>query len=135
MTIYHHAVVAIDDRSAKVLQFDDANAVCAGLRVHRHPAGRRAGRLRPGNEYFAHICSALIDIPAVLLAGSRRGLWEFRRYVEVHRPYATRHIVGYQVVDHPTDAQLVAMARDHFARTGRGSRTGRDGGAGPPATA
>jgi len=45
------------------------------------------------------------------------GIADFRHCVEEHRPLtAAARIVGYEVVDHPTENQLVALARKHFAK-------------------
>jgi hypothetical protein len=55
-------------------------------------------------------------IAEVLVAGRHTGIADFRRYVDKHRPLTAARVVGYEVVDHPTEPQLVALARRHFAR-------------------
>jgi hypothetical protein len=52
----------------------------------------------------------------VLITGGHTGLADFRRYVDKHRPLTAVRIVGYEVVDHPSANQLVALARKHFAK-------------------
>jgi hypothetical protein len=39
---------------------------------------------------------------------------DFRHYVDKHRPLVAKHIVGYEVVDHPSENQLVALAGKFF---------------------
>jgi hypothetical protein len=39
--------------------------------------------------------------------------------VEKHRAAVSKQIVAYEVVDHPTENQLVAMARKYFLRYDR----------------
>ena len=65
------------------------------------------------------MCDALQGIPEVLVTGPRTGVADFRHYVEKHRPQSAQHIVAYETVDHPTDRQLVAMARQYFLRHDR----------------
>ena len=36
--------------------------------------------------------------------------------MDKHRPLTAARIVGYEVVDHPTENQLVALARKHFVK-------------------
>ncbi len=57
------------------------------------------------------------------MTGSHTAIADLRHYVEKHRPHAVPRMVGYEVVDHPTDHQLVALARSHFLRHDR--MTGR----------
>jgi hypothetical protein len=50
----------------------------------------------------------------VLLTGSHTALADFRHYVEKHRPQTAARIVAWEVVDHPSTNQLVALARRFF---------------------
>jgi hypothetical protein len=59
----------------------------------------------------------------VLVVGGHTGLAAFRHYVDKHRPLTAPRIVGYQVVDHPSENQLVALARLHFANIDQPSGT------------
>jgi hypothetical protein len=53
------------------------------------------------------------------VTGSRTSVADFRHYAEKHRPHVATRIVGYEVVDHPTDPQLVALARQYFLKFDR----------------
>ena len=46
-------------------------------------------------------------------------LADFKHCVDKHRPLAAKRMVGYGVVDHPSDNELVALARKHFAKYDR----------------
>jgi len=41
---------------------------------------------------------------------------DFRHYADKHRPQTATRIVGYEVVDHPSNNQLVALARKSFLK-------------------
>ena len=55
-------------------------------------------------------------IDAVLITGSHTSVADFRHYAQKHRPQLATHIAGYEIVDHPTEKQLVALARRYFLK-------------------
>ena len=115
MSLYH-AVAFVDHQSAEVLQFGTAHV--EPHKLHQHQAFTRAHHsgVRTEHEFFGQVCDALDGIAQVLVTGGHTGLADFRHYVEKHRPQTAARIVGYQVVDHPTENQLVALARQHFGQ-------------------
>ena len=72
--------------------------------------------VRTEHEFFGQVCDALDGIAEVLVTGGHTGLAYFRHDVDKHRPLTAERIVGYGVVDHPTENQLVALARKHFVK-------------------
>jgi hypothetical protein len=115
MTLFH-AVALVDHHSAQVLQFDAQQVVTHQVHAHTHHTRQHASAVRTEHEFFADVCDALTGIAEVLVAGGHTGLADFRRYVEKHRPLTAALITGYEVVDHPSKRNLVALARKHFAR-------------------
>ena len=111
-----HAVAFVDHQSAAVLQFASEQVV--ERKVHEHQAFTRqhGSGVRTEHEFFGQVCDALDGIAEVLVVGGHKGLADFRHFVDKHRPLAAQHIVGYEVVDHPSDKQLVALARRHFVK-------------------
>ncbi len=114
-----HAVVRVDHHSAQILQFDPDHVESQKLKAHSHPTRRHGSAVRSEHEFFAEVCAALEGIAEVLVVGSKTALADFRHYVEKHRPQTARHIVGYETVDHPSDGQLVALARRYFLKYDR----------------
>lgn len=111
-----HAVAFVDHQSAEILQFGAGqvveNQVHEALKFTRqHGSG-----VRTEHEFFGHVCDAFEGIAEVLVTGGHTGLADFRRYVDKHRPLVAPHIVAYQVVDHPTENQLLALAHQHFVK-------------------
>lgn len=110
----YHAVVWTDHQNAQVLQFDAAHVQAEKLHAHTHHTAQHGSRVRSQHEFYAHLCESLEGITEVLLTGSHTALADFRHYVEKHRPQTAARIVAWEVVDHPTTNQLVALARRFF---------------------
>jgi len=114
-----HAVAFVDHHSAQVLQFDSEQVLERKIHEHVHLTRQHASSVRGEHEFFGTVCDAMEGIAEVLVAGRRTGIADFRHYIEEHRPLTSARIVGYEVVDHPTEKQLVALARKHFAKYDR----------------
>jgi hypothetical protein len=114
-----HAVAWIDHHHALVQQFDADHVHAEKVKAHDRYTRQHHSGVRTEHEFFAEVCDALSDIPEVLVVGSHTAQADFKRYVEKHRPALSPHLVGWETVDHPTDAQLVALARDFFAKFDR----------------
>ena len=111
-----HAVAFVDHQSAQVLQFDSVQVVERKVHEHLHFTAQHHSGVRSEHEFFGAVCDALDGIAEVLVTGDHTGLADFRHYVDKHRPLTATRIVGYEVVDHPTEKQLVALARKHFVK-------------------
>ena len=110
------AVAFVDHQSAHVLQFDTEHVVQSKVHEHRKSTGQHHSGVRTEHEFFGHVCDALDAIAEVLIVGGHTAQADFRHYADKHRPQTARRIVGYEVVDHPSENQLVALARQYFAR-------------------
>jgi stalled ribosome rescue protein Dom34 len=122
MTMFH-AVVWTDHKSAQVLQFNAEQVQAEKVKSHSHPTAQHGSDVRTEHEFFGHVCDALAGIPEVLAVGPRTAIADFERYVRKHRPELVPHIVDFSVVDHPSENQLVALARKHFLKHDRMSGT------------
>ena len=111
-----HAVALVDHQSAEVIQFGEGHVIEGKVHSRLHQTRQHGSAVRSEHEFFGAVCDALDGIAEVLIAGGHTSLSDFRHYVDKHRPATAARIVGYDVVDHPSDAQLVALARKHFAR-------------------
>ena len=118
-----HAIAWIDHHKAQVLQIDSEQVQNQTIKEHVHYTRQHGSRVRSEHEFFAEICDALAGIKAVLIAGSHTARADFRHYVDKHRPAVALQIVGWETVDHPTDGQLVALARKYFVKYDRMSGT------------
>jgi stalled ribosome rescue protein Dom34 len=114
-----HAVLWLDHHEAKVLQFDAEHVQAERVKSHSHHTKQRGSAVRTEHEFYADVCDALAGIAEVLVTGSRTAQADFKHYVEKHRAALAPQIVGYETVDHPSDKQLVAMARQYFLKHDR----------------
>ena len=114
-----HAVVHIDHQSAHVLQFDAEHVQTQTVKARTRQTRQHGSTVRTEHEFFAHVCDALAGIQELLVVGPHTGQADFRHYVEKHRAETAQRIVGYETVDHPTENQLVAMARRYFLKYDR----------------
>jgi hypothetical protein len=109
-----HAVVWTDHQNAQILQFDAEHVQAEKVHAHTHHTAQHGSQVRSQHEFYAHLCDALEGITEVLLTGSHTALADFRHYAEKHRPKTAARVVGWEVVDHPSTNQLVALARRFF---------------------
>ncbi len=116
---FHHAVLWIDHQSAQLLEFDAEHVQASKVKAHQHFTHQHGSEVRTQHEFFAQVCDALADVPQVLVVGPRTGLSDFEHYAKKHRPQTAAHVADYQVQDHPTQNQLVALARLYFLKADR----------------
>lgn len=138
MTTFH-AVVWMDRREAHVVMFDRDHAETLRIRSRshhqatgghvgshqqRHGRGDSAGGHHSpagGHDtadaaYHAEVAQALAGVREVLVAGPALAKTEFKHWCEAHDPALNACIVDVIPADHPSDAQLVALARRYFHR-------------------
>lgn len=118
MTMFH-AVAWVDHQSAQVLQFDAEHVQAQKVKAHSHHTKQHGSKVRSEHEFFAEVCTALDGIAEVLVAGSKTGIADFKHYVEKHRAATGKAIVGWEILERPTENQLVAMARKYFLKYDR----------------
>lgn len=111
-----HAVVWTDHQSAQVLQFDAEHVLAQKIRAHTHHTAQHGSMVRSEHEFFGELCDALNGIAEVLITGSHTAIADFRHYIGRHRPQTAPRIVAYEVVDHPSENQLLALARKYFLK-------------------
>lgn len=116
---FSHAVLWIDHHHAQVLRFDAEHVQTSKVKEHTHHTRQHGSGVRTEHEFFAEVCVALAGIAEVLVAGSHKAQADFRHYVGKHRPAVTTRIVGWETIDHPTEGQLVALARKYFIKYDR----------------
>jgi stalled ribosome rescue protein Dom34 len=121
-----HAVVWLDHHEARIFHVDvpdaDESTVLAPQHhVHRHPKGHGEGREHPddAHRFFEEIARALSGVDAILLVGPAAAKDEFFGYLKAHDHRMEAKVIGVETVDHPTDGQIVAMARRAFQASHR----------------
>jgi stalled ribosome rescue protein Dom34 len=110
----YHAVAWMDHTEAHVLQFDREHVQAQKVRARSHH--KHQGRDTKDAAYFPAIFAALQGNHEVLVAGPGSAREEFAAWLKKHHPDAVARIVDNVAADHPTDAQLVALARKYFVK-------------------
>ncbi|MFI4890174.1 MAG: hypothetical protein ACHQIL_06545 [Steroidobacterales bacterium] len=113
------AVVQIDHQNAQILQLDSESAAGGKLHAHKHNTRQHGSTVRTEHEFFGEVCDALAGFKEVLVAGSHLAQTDFRHYLEKHRPQLKPLIVGWETVDHPSEGQLLALARKFYDKHNR----------------
>ena len=89
------------------------------IKAHSHHTKQHGSPVRTEHECFGEVCAALAGITEVLVTGSHTAQVDFQHDREKHRATTAKQIVGYEIVDQPSDKQLIAMARKYFMRFDR----------------
>lgn len=138
MTTYH-AIVWIDGSEAHVLMFDREHVESQRIKSRTHhkatgghvgshqqmhgrgdsASGRhtpQGGHAETSKHYFGQVARELEGVHEVLLAGPAQTKNEFRDYCKNNAKAIDQAIIGVVAADHPTDPQLVALARQYFTK-------------------
>ena len=107
-------VAHLSHQSAEVIEWDADTMQVMKTERHHHATRQHGSEVRAQHEFFASVCDLLDRFAQVLVMGGHTTLSDFRHYVEKHRAQTATRIVGYDVVDQPTENQLVAQAHKRF---------------------
>ena len=121
MQSHYHAVVWIDHRQARIFHF---NAIGAEeLTVHpdnpivnlHHKANSiGSGHTSEDQTFLENVAKSLADAGAVLIVGPANAKIELVKHIKRVHPRMAIKIEGVETVDHPTDGELVAYARNYL---------------------
>ncbi len=115
-TPYAHAVVLIDQHKAQIIRFNADAHHTRHLEAHTHETRQHNSDVRDSHEFHAAVCDDLAGLDEILITGGHTAQGLIKHYIEKHRPALLKHVIGYETVDHPNEAQLVALAREFFGR-------------------
>lgn len=123
---HFHAVVWLDHARARVFSFNPTDVGEAHFLSHpphrqvHHKSGTiGAGKSDEDKAYFHGIAKALDEAGEVLIVGPGGAKLHFIRHLHRHDPALEAKLVGVETVDHPTDHQIVAYARQYFRAADR----------------
>ena len=121
-----HVAIWIDHKEARILRVDahpvDEVTVEPVHQLHnKHPKGSEGVKEHPDDakRFFHEVARSLEGAEEILVVGPSTAKLEFLRYVHKHDPTLEPRIVGIETVDHPTDGQVAAYARQYFKRRDR----------------
>ena len=123
---HYHAVVWIDHREARVFHFNAEDVERLVLHpdhptrhIHHKANSIGSGHASADHDYLHAVAESVADAGAVLITGPANAKTELVEHIRVHDPQLTKLIVGVETVDHPSDPQLVAHAKNYFMAADR----------------
>ena len=114
MTTFH-AVVWMDHSEAHVLMFDKEHVEAQRVKARSHHTLKH-GHVGADKDFFKQVADALTGVTEVLLTGPASAKIEFRDFCKHNAHAVDKSVVDVVNADHPTDAQVVAMARQYFVK-------------------
>jgi len=136
-----HAIVWLDRKEAHVVMFDKEHIEAekiksrskhkpTGGHIGSHQGSSRgpgtSGHHSPGGghgtsdeNYYHTVAEALKGAHEILITGPAQAKNELKAHCERHDKDIAKAIVGVIPSDHPSDGQLVAMAKQYFLKYDR----------------
>ena len=108
----YHAIVWIDQQEAHVLMFDREHVETQRIRSRSHHSHQ--GKHTDSHSFFKEVSDQLAGTHEVLLTGPGAARTEFKQWCGLHAKGAAHAIVDNVASDHPSDAQLLALAKKYF---------------------
>jgi stalled ribosome rescue protein Dom34 len=122
---HFHAVVWIDHQKATVWQFtptEQENTVVHAHgqpRVHSRKSTHGGHKSPTDQQFFDEVAHTLADAHEILIIGPAQTKQEFANFLRAKHATLGRGIVAVESADHPTDPEVLAYARRHFAAIDR----------------
>jgi hypothetical protein len=110
------AIVRLDHAQAEIHGLGHAAPQPVHLHARRHDTRQHHSAVRDEHEFFGALCGAIDAFDEVLLVGSAQATADFERYMRKHHPETVHRVVGRDIVDRPTPAELAAFGRTFFER-------------------
>jgi hypothetical protein len=117
--------VFIDHQEAKIFHLDPDSSDVAHVHapthhVHRHETRTTEPNRAADARHFHHdVAVAMADAKQILVLGPASAKLELVKDWKSHEQVVAAKVIGVETVDHPTDNQIVALARTFFKAADR----------------
>ena len=117
----HNFCVWIDHNEARIFGIT-SNAVDKGAiedgrpkhHIHRKADHVELGKEAMSPQFLGEVAEALQPAKAILIGGPGKARTELAGYLNDKHPALAKRIWAIEPMDHPSDAELVAAARQYF---------------------
>jgi stalled ribosome rescue protein Dom34 len=116
-----HAVAWIDHDEAHIIHFnaDESEELTVHSKHRKSHLHHKAGQLGDGrapedHPFYQEVSNALIGAEKILIVGPANAKSELEKHMKRHAKDLAACIVGVETVDHPTDGQILKLARRYF---------------------
>lgn len=115
-------VIWVDREHARIFQFSNEKMERKHLQArhqdhHTHPFDG-IDQKKQESEFFTEVITHLaipeVESTRILILGPGVAKHHFQNFLNEHQPALAKKVVGCETVDHPTDAQIAALARKFF---------------------
>jgi hypothetical protein len=123
---HFHAVVWIEHHEARVFHFNADDAERAVVHpehpprhIHHKAHSVGSGNVAEDQNFFHAVVTEIGAAGAVLIGGPANAKHELFKHIQRHAPQLAAKISAVEALDHPTDKELVAHARQYFRAADR----------------
>lgn len=112
-----HAIL-IDSAHARVFTFSGGEVTHHAYDRHEpeHHTGHSHDHAKDSEHFYHQVATHLSGATHLLVLGHGLGKEHFNGHLEQHHADLAKTVLAVETVDHPSDAQVVAHAREVFAR-------------------
>jgi hypothetical protein len=121
MSQHYHALIWIDHHEARIFQFN-ATAVDSTMvrsahpheHIHHKANARGSGHAPVDEGFLERVTQVVMPAGAILITGHANAKKELAAHIARVHPDLSKRIAGVETLDHPSDGELVALARKFF---------------------
>ncbi|MCB1000858.1 MAG: hypothetical protein KDB40_16300 [Acidimicrobiales bacterium] len=119
---YPHVIVWMDHQKATVIDFtiDDRHvhhlASETPRQLHRKSGPMGTGRAPDDHRFFDEVAEVIAGSAEILVTGPGTAKVAFLSDLEKRHPAVAKKVLGIEALDHPSDGQLLAFAKQYFRR-------------------
>ncbi|MDP1966068.1 MAG: translational machinery protein [Reyranella sp.] len=126
MMQHFHAIIWIDHHQAKVFRFNASDVDRDVIRphdptVHLHHKANTigSGHAPVDKDYLRRITESVSGAGAIMIVGPANAKTELAAQIAAHAPSLSARVSTVEAADHPSDGELVALARKFFRANDR----------------
>ena len=126
MNGHYHAIVWIDHQQAKIFQFDATDVDSTVVRsshphqhIHHKTNSGDSGHAPVDKTFLKQVAENRVNAGTILITGPANAKQELSAYLAENQPAIAARIAGVESLDHPTDGELLKLARTFFKAADR----------------
>lgn len=121
-----HAAVWVDHQHAEVIKFNRSEEVEQIIRhkdapahIHHKAGSIGSGHVYEDDNYLGSIVDGLRDVEQILITGPGQVKWQLKAFIGSREPAIAKRVAAVEALDHPTEGELLALARKFFVGADR----------------
>ncbi len=118
-----HAVVWIDHRNAEIIKFNRSESETEVVKhddapktIHHKAGTMGSGHVYEDDSYLRAVADEIRDAREILITGPGHVKWQLKAFLGVREAALARRIASVETVTHPTDGELLVLARKYFVK-------------------